>query len=797
MATEGTSAVIGSQNIWSCVNCRNRKVKCDRRNPCSNCTRAKTECVIPPSSRMSRKPRKRPDEDVLERVARLERTINALKSRKLGGIENGMPPFSRECDEAELFRRWRKVSDASRTGPDPLQGHRQHENGSSAGEESTDAPPEYRLGRLLLHGGGTRYINDCFWTNIDREVNDLKTILSEPPDSDDDSLATPMPQDLSLHHGFIFGFSSSDIDLTTLHPPHELASRIWAMFKANVDPLVKILHLPTMEPIMLEAKDHLDNLSRGIEALMFAIYYSVVTSLTSTDCVGELGETKSILLARYRFATEQALTRASFLHSAELKVLQAFVIFLAVLRRNDNAMTVWALTGLAVRISQATGLHRDGVHFGLVPFEVEMRRRLWWQVCLLDARASEDHGCDATIVEAHFDTQMPLNVNDADLSPNMTQFPGSRKGFTDMTFCLVGFELANTFRRIQHGPPCSRNSKPSFEALDGDHKERWINECHQRMEETYLANADLTVPPVWAAATLTRLVMSKMWLMAYHPFQRLDGQPKLSQRIKDKLFLVSVESIEYANQLDNDARTRKWSWLFGTYFQWHSVAFLLSELCSNTQGELVERAWRAMEVLVQTRFGDAQTDPRRAFLWRPLKRLMLKARMAREQAFLAEKRLLVPEDARSVTSYPAIDVLLGWASIGRAASEQYAVPMPNATTQVVFPSPSQATLNVGTYGVEQDVGMVLNMGFDWSITDIDTGPLITGRPPGQPHVLFADPQIQQLGVQNSTQVILEGTSYQHNLGNADEKPDSETWNDVPSVDGAQSTDPITDMWTWY
>ncbi|KAJ3453720.1 hypothetical protein MRS44_017967 [Fusarium solani] len=392
---------------------------------------------------------------------------------------------------------------------------------------------------------------------------------------------------------------------------------------------------------------------------------------------------------------------------------------------------------------------------------------------------------------------MPLNVNDADVSPGMTQLPGSRKGFTDMTFCLVGFELANTFRRIQHGPPGSINSKPSFEALDSDDKERWINECHRRMEETYLANADLTVPPIWAAATLTRLVMSKMWLMAYHPFQRLGDHPKLSQRIKDKLFLVSVESIEYANQLDNDARTRKWSWLFGTYFQWHSVAFLLSELCSSTQGELVERAWRAMEVLVQTRIGDAQTDPRRALLWQPLKRLMLKAKMAREQASLAEQRLLVPGDARSVASYPAIDMLLGWASIGRAASEQYAVPTHDPSTQVVFPSPSQATLNVGTYGVEQEVDMLSNMGFDWSMTDIDTGPLIPGQPPMQPHMLFADPQIQQLGFQISTQVMLEGTSYQHNLGHADEKPNSETCNDITSADGAQYAGSITEMGAWY
>ena len=263
---------------------------------------------------------------------------------------------------------------------------------------------------------------------------------------------------------------------------------------------------------------------------MFSIYYGSITSLTPQECLENFGEERSGLLMKYRFALEQSLSRANFLYCDETIILQAFVIFLILLRRNDDARVIWTLTGLVVRISQTLGIHRDGSHFNLSPFEIEMRRRLWWQVCILDARASEDHGCDPTIVEAQFDTQMPLNVNDADLDPDMKEFPESQVGFTEMTFCIIRFEVANIFRRILYIPPGPNRCSSYFANLSIPEKEKWISECHQRLEEKYLKNCDMTVPLYWVTATISRLIMSKMWLVVYHPHQRRDGGECLPSR---------------------------------------------------------------------------------------------------------------------------------------------------------------------------------------------------------------------------------------------------------------------------
>lgn len=462
------------------------------------------------------------------------------------------------------------------------------------------------------------------------QVEDIKGILNE---ESEDELNFPSPDssnNMSNMHGYIFAHSSKSVDMLALHPPAEHIPLYWEVFKERVDPLVKVLHIPTIEPTILESRHRLDQIHRGLEVLLFAVYYGAVTSLTNDQARQTFGEDKLELVMRYKFGCEQALARADFLQTDEMVVLQAFVTFLICLRRNDDARIIWTLTGLVVRMAQTLGIHRDGGHYDLAPFDIEMRRRLWWQICILDSRASEDHGCDPTITEQSFDTQMPLNVDDIDISPAMTSFPDPKLGCTEMTFGLIRFEIVAILRRIQYVPPGPKQCQQFFATVPLEKKEEWISECHARIEERYLKHCDMSVPLYWVIATVARLIMSKMWLMIYHPFQRQDGGNSLPQETKDKLFLTSLENIEYSLLLENEERTKKWGWLFQTYVQWHAIAFLLNELCIRTQGEYVERAWRAVEIVTNRRWGAEYANNRlKSHLWRPLRRLMNKAKAAR------------------------------------------------------------------------------------------------------------------------------------------------------------------------
>lgn len=58
---------------------------------------------------------------------------------------------------------------------------------------------------------------------------------------------------------------------------------MWQIYQENVDPLVKILHVPTMDKLIREIRKSLDSLTPPTEALMFSIYYAAITSMDAAE----------------------------------------------------------------------------------------------------------------------------------------------------------------------------------------------------------------------------------------------------------------------------------------------------------------------------------------------------------------------------------------------------------------------------------------------------------------------------------------------------------------------------------
>jgi len=131
-------------------------------------------------------------------------------------------------------------------------------------------------------------------------------------------------------------------------------------------------------------------------------------------------ESKEVLLAKYSTGAQQSLVNSRFLKSLNILTLQAFILYLLGVRQTYDPHSLWILSGVAVRISQRLGLHRDGGHHQISPFDAEIRRRTWWQVVFLDGHSSKLAGAGFPAWLAKFDTKVPLNISDSDLSPGMT-----------------------------------------------------------------------------------------------------------------------------------------------------------------------------------------------------------------------------------------------------------------------------------------------------------------------------------------------------------------------------------------
>ncbi|KAI1822925.1 fungal-specific transcription factor domain-containing protein [Xylaria intraflava] len=648
-------------NPRSCVTCRRRKVRCDKHMPCGNCRKAQIQCVFPAPGRAPRRPRAKdpnaPPKQTSEREMELMKRL-----RKLEGI---VEDLSGQI-EFETYKHSATNSESPEAMPDLVHENERRKLTASPPSESpsltNNVPPGYQFrsrtstgssmtgnhanakghhvadvnkdfGKLVLNKKGkVGYVRDAFWSKITEEIEALRSETEQLNDNfsdssgdEDSSVAADRHADNHTENqGFMFGYSSSNVDLRRLHPLPSQMMFYWQIYMDNVDPLVKFLHIPTVTAIVKDLRSDMSSITPGVEALMFAIYLAAITSMEAEEVMKNFGAEKPQLISRYRFATEQALARANCVTTSELVVLQAFVLFLILVRRYDPKFSSM-LTGLVVKIAQSLGLHRDGTRFdNLSLFETEMRRRLWWAICVLDVRSAEDQGCELTVVEQSFDTQFPLNVNDDDISPNMTEFPPERTGPTDMAFCLIRYEICALSRRL-HAVSSGSVLHSRESPLTVEEREDKIIEMYEHIDRKYLQaqNTDLLH---WVSATLARLIMSKMSLVIYQPLMPSTGSG-LSSDVRDRLFMASIEVVEYSRLLIVEPKVSHWRWLFQTYHQWHAVAYLLLEVCRRSWSASAERGWIALNAAFQV---DEKHEVARPAIWAQLRKLMMQAKRHRE-----------------------------------------------------------------------------------------------------------------------------------------------------------------------
>ena len=141
------------------------------------------------------------------------------------------------------------------------------------------------VGNLVLNEGKSTYISNPFWAKISREVEEIREILDDQ-EYDSDSDSPILPSDVVTepnHQSFVMGYSSSDVDLRNLHPLPSQIPFYWQTFLENVQPLVKIMHTPTMNRVIKEVQNNLECLSKSTEALMFSIYFATITSMSGEE----------------------------------------------------------------------------------------------------------------------------------------------------------------------------------------------------------------------------------------------------------------------------------------------------------------------------------------------------------------------------------------------------------------------------------------------------------------------------------------------------------------------------------
>ena len=582
----------------ACSLCQRRKVKCDRKDPCRNCVKARVECIFRAPVPQRRRHRKPAEATLLARLRRYEELLKGF------GVK-----IETITSDAEMASRVEgMIIDTESTAA------QSHENPAHMPVKTKQAQPQVERGEIVVKNGKTRYLENKLWTHLSDEFMEASEILpvsSEDEDTEIESNSYEIPMD--PHGGdLLLGFSSAFSDLRSQHPEPYQAFRLWQVFLNNVNPLTKVLHAPTMQQAFLEATGKLDDVPRAMESLMFAIYSCAVYSISNAECESITGEIKPVMLTKFQSAARQALVRAGLLRTSNILVLQAFTLFLISMHLRYDTHTLWTLTGVAVRIAQRSGLHRDGVDLKLPSFETEMRRRLWWQIVALEARAAEFSGVGQTIRNMPFSTRLPLNVNDSSLHPSMPELPAEETGVTEMMHCLMRYEFGH-FLKTGGAKSTIDGSWQQFSSseISVKDKELAIKDWEAFLERKYLRYCHQSIPLHFISSIMTSSMIAKLRFRAYHPRHYWARAENVPPEEKEMLFSTCVKTLELDNIIQSNANTQCFLWHVNCQFPFDALIHVLSELRPRTADEQTNHAWQQVdevfqhhqEILTETRKG--------------------------------------------------------------------------------------------------------------------------------------------------------------------------------------------------
>ncbi|KAI2465809.1 C6 transcription factor [Annulohypoxylon bovei var. microspora] len=549
---------------YSCLICRQRKVKCDRRTPCSNCVKAEKQCSFVPPVRGKRK-RTKPRREGIH--AKLKRYEDLLKS------------YGASVEPSEEF----DDSDSETASQPDVEIDKSAEPRSK--KRSDPFGLEETKPQLITSEGTSSYFESAPWSNLgDESYHPEVGAVGEPMD---ESNMLESEMFIDPDHG------SKLVNLADLHPPPQILPKLKEIFLDRADPLMKVLHLPTFWSALTDGLQNPQDMPKSLEAAVFAFYLATVNSLKGDECQTLFGAQQPVTYSRYRCATRQALVNAGFLSTSSPMTLLAYAMFMMCVRDSYRCDTLFVLTGVAIRLARKMGLHRDGTSLGLPPFETEMRRRLWFQLVHMDFRTADVMGARPSLDLMCGDTKPPLNVEDDDLYPDMTDPPPEREGITSMTICVVRCDILETLRKF----PASSAGDVGWEVLSNANipfakKESIINEVEDRWERRFMRYCDPSNSLHNYVSISIRSSICRLRIFAHNPRQFASCPAKASRRERQIVFSNAIKLLEYVILVQRGSHgLDKYTWQLGSAFFWNTMLYVLIEMRHRKTGPEVDRSW--------------------------------------------------------------------------------------------------------------------------------------------------------------------------------------------------------------
>ncbi|KAK7959112.1 Zn2/Cys6 DNA-binding protein [Apiospora aurea] len=531
----------------SCAPCAKRKVRCDRLQPCCHCKRRPQDNCVYPEPAAGSTPERLPD-DVSDRIGKLERYIRSLG----GDPEEAVRPDTR----AVKVPRESQDGDASARGRQP---------------KLNNIPFHPKTSGLVTHNEEVTYIESWSGASHSDELQNTPKGTGRP---------SPAVKSASWVRTILDPRESTGTNglAGAAQVPSSHIYIFWKTFLKNVDPLVKIFFRWEVEPIIQKTHNDASSLSSEERALVSAIVFISVSSLSGDECTKLLHDGKPQLMERYQNAAECALLLADYASTTHRLTLQAFMLYLLTMNCIARPPAMFALMGIATRIAERMGLHRDGDLLGLGVLRSEERRRMWWQLQFLEIAVARHVGSIPLSLFAGWDTKLSSNLEDADLAADTRTLPAGRRRLTGMSHGLWRYDILHAQREMRRAHDGDKGLtwllSPRVPLAD---KDALLDEVETMLGTKYVRHCELLNP----LHVLIQLGISSYLLAA----RRTARQPALvnaklsemSRKERDDMLDICTKLMDYSIITRTTESIKGFLWHDDNYFQWIGFVYVLLE----------------------------------------------------------------------------------------------------------------------------------------------------------------------------------------------------------------------------
>jgi hypothetical protein len=324
-------------------------------------------------------------------------------------------------------------------------------------------------------------------------------------------------------------FEQQDLDLEALLPTKEEADALISVYLDQFEQIHRIVHVPTFR------KEYAEFWNPGTQQRYSAFTALVLSMMAVASCVHTHEALKFIgmmsnaqhLAEKWIKACDKWSDKQSQKHRRLIHYQIACLLYLGKRVNTIKKKRFWTSSGQLIRDGIAVGLHREPSHMGgkITVYNQEMRRRIWATVQEFDMQASFDHGLPTLVSQLHFDTNPPRNLDDEDFDENTTALPPSKpaKDYTFSSFqnlARQSLPLRLELSRLLTGP---------LSEIDYDQVIRYTNDLTHEIDalpswDMNLENNNGTKKNPLIAYTLLHVQLRQYIIPLHQPYLKLRKQ---------------------------------------------------------------------------------------------------------------------------------------------------------------------------------------------------------------------------------------------------------------------------------